>query len=164
MLCCPDRSPLRSSSRLDGGILKSSIRTAALTCVSRIVVRFSMSRGNRRVRPVVKNCSVSALANDRIISLTINNMFINVKGQLSLPGRRQAKLSQQGAAYSWCRCGAAEQTIPRMAGFYSAAAAKCRRFSGLLCHRRKQIPHRKPSKDCRFSELSVWVSGLESKC
>ena len=26
-----------------------------------------------------------------------------------------------------------------LAGFYSAAAAKCRRFSGLLCHRRKQV-------------------------
>ena len=28
----------------------------------------------------------------------------------------------------------------------------------------QKIPHRKPAKDCRFSELSVWVSGLDSNC
>ena len=28
----------------------------------------------------------------------------------------------------------------------------------------QKVPDRKPAKDCRFSELSVWVSGLDSNC
>ena len=28
----------------------------------------------------------------------------------------------------------------------------------------QNVPHHKPAKDCRLSELSVWVSGLDSNC
>jgi len=28
----------------------------------------------------------------------------------------------------------------------------------------QKVPHHKPAKVCRFSELSVWVSGLDSNC
>ena len=43
-------------------------------------------------------------------------------------------------------------------------SAKQKAPRGGFCLAEQKIPHRKPSKDCRFSELSVWVSGLDSNC
>ena len=82
MLCCPARLPFRASSRFDGGIRKSSIRVAALNCFSRMAARFSASRGNRRARPVVKNRSVSASANDRIMQHACKQYVYDCQGTI----------------------------------------------------------------------------------
>jgi hypothetical protein len=65
---------------LDGGKRKSSIFTAALSCVSRIAARVRISGGKRRDFPLTKKRSVSDEAKERI---TADNKLFVYAGQAS---------------------------------------------------------------------------------